>query len=78
MDYLFKVMGQLQAALAHLADEDDVKQTLSQLPQIVVLGGQVRAVEPSSSPGEALALALTGLRLGYARMHAADTSYSCL
>ena len=51
MDYLFKVMGQLQAALAHLADEDDVKQTLSQLPQIVVLGGQVRAVEPSSSPG---------------------------
>lgn len=49
MDYLFKVMGQLQAALAPLADEDDVKQTLSQLPQIVVLGGQVRAVEPSSS-----------------------------
>lgn len=40
-DYLFKVMGQLQAALAPLSDEEDVKITLSQLPQIVVLGGQV-------------------------------------
>lgn len=54
MDYLFKVMGQLQAALAPLAGEDDVKQTLSQLPQIVVLGGQVRAVEPSSSLGRSV------------------------
>jgi len=41
MDYLFKVMGQLHAALAPLADEEDVRQILMQLPQVVLLGGQV-------------------------------------
>lgn len=45
-------MGQLQAALASLADEEDVKQTLSQLPQIVVLGGQVYTCTTYMWPSE--------------------------
>lgn len=51
MDVLFQVMGQLQAALAPLADEEDVKETLSQLPQVVVVGGQASSLPTLQTPG---------------------------
>ena len=42
MNRLLQVTGQVQAALASLAeDQPDVQNTLAKLPQVVVVGNQV-------------------------------------
>jgi hypothetical protein len=43
MNRLLQVTGQVHAALASLAeDQPDVQNTLAKLPQVVVVGSQVR------------------------------------